>query len=46
MLMIRSPGKILRSFPPLDAKKIIMLSIALIPKIPNNLYEELVYHVQ
>ncbi|KAL9125318.1 MAG: hypothetical protein Q9217_005464 [Psora testacea] len=39
-----NPGKLLRAFPPLDAKKIIMLSVGLVPRIPEHLYEELVYH--
>ena len=46
LLMLSSPGKILRSFPSLDAKKIIMLTVALVPKIPDHLYEELVEHAQ
>ena len=41
-----SPGKLLRTFPPLDAKKIVMLSVGLVPRIPEDLYQELVYHTQ
>jgi cell cycle arrest protein BUB2 len=38
--------KILRSFPPLQAAKIKGLAIALLRKIPENVYEELVVHAR
>ncbi|KAK2741007.1 hypothetical protein FQN55_008562 [Onygenales sp. PD_40] len=41
-----SPNKILRSFPALDAKEIIALTVLIVRKIPDNLYEELVTHAQ
>lgn len=41
-----SPGKLLRSFPPLDAKRIIGLTVSMARKIPDDLYEEMVHHAQ
>ncbi|KAM0799274.1 rab-GTPase-TBC domain-containing protein [Usnea florida] len=41
-----SPGKLLRSFPPLQAKEIIALTVNLVRKIPSDLYEELVHHAE
>ncbi|KAL2374940.1 hypothetical protein RJ035_002192 [Blastomyces gilchristii] len=41
-----SPNKILRSLPALDAKEIIALTVLIVRKIPDNLYEELVTHAQ
>ncbi|PGH16067.1 hypothetical protein AJ79_02047 [Helicocarpus griseus UAMH5409] len=41
-----SPNKILRAFPALDAKEIIALTVLIVRKIPDNLYEELVVHAQ
>ena len=41
-----SPGKLLRSFPPLQAKEIIALTVSLVRKIPSDLYEELVHHAE
>ena len=41
-----SPGKLLRSFPPLHAKEIIALTVNLVRKIPSDLYEELVHHAE
>ena len=46
LLILHSPGMLLRAFPQLDAKKIIMLTVALVPKIPDDLYAELVDHAQ
>lgn len=45
-MMFCSPGKLLRSFPPLQAKKIIELTVSLVRKIPADLYEELVHHAE
>ncbi|KAJ5601159.1 hypothetical protein N7510_010693 [Penicillium lagena] len=41
-----SPNKILRSFPPLDAKEIIALTVLLVQKIPEDLYAEMVSHAK
>ncbi|EAW08409.1 putative mitotic check point protein (Bub2) [Aspergillus clavatus NRRL 1] len=41
-----SPNKILRSFPPLDAKEIIALTVLIVRKIPESLYAELVDHAK
>ena len=37
---------LLRAFPQLDAKKVVMLTVALVPKIPDDLYGELATHAQ
>lgn len=41
-----SPNKILRSFPPLDAKEIIALTVLVVRKVPSPLYAELVNHAK
>lgn len=41
-----SPGKLLRSFPPLQAKQIIAGTVNMVRKIPADLYEELVHHAE
>ncbi|KAJ5143571.1 uncharacterized protein N7515_002358 [Penicillium bovifimosum] len=41
-----SPNKILRSFPPLDAKEIIALTVLLVRKIPEDLYAEMINHAK
>lgn len=41
-----SPTKLLRSFPPLQAKKIIELTLNWVRKIPVDVYEELVHHAE
>ncbi|KAF7121944.1 hypothetical protein CNMCM5793_009498 [Aspergillus hiratsukae] len=41
-----SPNKILRSFPPLDAKEIIALTVLIVRKIPDALYAELIDHAK
>ncbi|KAK3179029.1 hypothetical protein OEA41_001168 [Lepraria neglecta] len=46
LLAETSPGKLLRSFPPLQAKKIIELTVSMVRKIPADLYEELVHHAE
>lgn len=43
---LASPNKILRSLPPLDAEKIIALTVLLAPKIPADLYAEMVNHAK
>ena len=42
--MSRSPGKLLRSFPPLNAEKVISGTVMLVGKIPDDLYQDLVSH--
>ncbi|WVN87189.1 uncharacterized protein L203_102366 [Cryptococcus depauperatus CBS 7841] len=39
-----SPMKILRTFPPLDARPVIGVTVALVKDIPEDLYRELVTH--
>lgn len=41
-----SPTKLLRSFPPLQAKPIIDLTVSNLRKIPADIYEELVHHAE
>lgn len=41
-----SPTKILRSFPPLQAKTIRNLAVSFVPRIPDGVYEELVMHAK
>ncbi|KAJ5787945.1 hypothetical protein N7457_002935 [Penicillium paradoxum] len=41
-----SPNKILRSFPPLDAKEIIALTVLIVRKIPGELYAEMITHAK
>ncbi|KAH8700660.1 putative mitotic check point protein [Talaromyces proteolyticus] len=41
-----SPNKLLRSFPPLEADKIISLTVSFIQKIPDDLYGDLVDHAK
>lgn len=45
-LVNNSPNKILRSFPPLDAKEIIALAVLIVRKIPEPLYAELIHHAK
>ncbi|KAL1956853.1 hypothetical protein VTO42DRAFT_6701 [Malbranchea cinnamomea] len=46
ILASSSPNKILRSLPPLNAKEIIALTVLIVRKIPDDLYEELVVHAK
>ncbi|KAL8694869.1 MAG: hypothetical protein Q9218_000533 [Villophora microphyllina] len=46
LLTSPSPTKLLRSFPPLQAKPIIDLTVSNLRKIPANIYEELVHHAE
>ena len=41
-----SPGNMLRTFPHLKAKDIITGTVNCVRKIPNDLYEELVHHME
>lgn len=41
-----SPNKLLRSFPPLEADKVISLTVSFVRKIPDDLYGELVDHAK
>lgn len=45
-VFICSPNKILRAFPPLDAKEIIALTVLIVKKIPDALYAELLDHAK
>lgn len=46
LLTVYSPNKVLRNLPPLDAEKIIGLTVSFVPKIPEDLYAELVEHAK
>ncbi|KAL4907509.1 hypothetical protein BDW74DRAFT_149320 [Aspergillus multicolor] len=46
LLKSSNPNKILRSFPPLDAKEIIALTVLIVRKIPEPLYAELIEHAK
>ncbi|KMQ42276.1 Rab-GTPase-TBC domain [Trichophyton rubrum] len=46
ILASQSPNKILRSFPPIDAKETIALTVLVVQKIPAELYEELLLHAK
>ena len=46
ILIFFSPNKILRSFPPLDAKEIIALTVLIVRKIPEDLYAEMITHAK
>ena len=46
LLSSPSPGTLLRAFPSLDAKNITTLTVGMVAKIPEDLYEELVHHAQ
>jgi cell cycle arrest protein BUB2 len=46
MLTLFSPNKILRSFPPLDAREIIALTVLIVRKIPEDLYAEMINHAK
>ena len=39
-----SPGKVLRSFPQLDAGQIIKLSLVIVRDLPEDVYAEVVAH--
>lgn len=41
-----SPNKLLRAFPPLEADKVISLTVSFVRKIPDDLYGELVDHAK
>jgi cell cycle arrest protein BUB2 len=41
-----SPMKLLRPFPPLDAEQIIKLTLFVVQKIPEDIYDELVNHAK
>ena len=41
-----SPNKILRSFPALEADKVISLTVSFVRKIPDDLYGDLVEHAK
>jgi cell cycle arrest protein BUB2 len=40
----QSPMKVLRQFPPLHARAVIGVTVALVKDIPEELYRELVMH--
>jgi cell cycle arrest protein BUB2 len=46
LLKSPNPNKILRSFPPLDAKETIALTVLIVRKIPEPLYAELIDHAK
>lgn len=46
LLESASPVNILRSFPPLDAKDIISLTLLVVRKVPREIYDEVVHHAK
>ncbi|KAK9333927.1 rab-GTPase-TBC domain-containing protein [Lipomyces starkeyi] len=44
LLASQSPMTLLRTFPPLQAKKVITLAVSFVPKLPEELYDLLVRH--
>ncbi|KAK9458264.1 rab-GTPase-TBC domain-containing protein [Dipodascopsis uninucleata] len=44
LLSSASPMQLLRTFPPLQAKKVITLAVSFVPKLPEELYNLLVRH--
>lgn len=44
LMTSQSPMKVLRQFPPLQARAVIGVTVALVKDIPEDLYRELVYH--
>ncbi|KAL8677962.1 MAG: hypothetical protein Q9186_005660 [Xanthomendoza sp. 1 TL-2023] len=46
LLTSPSPTKLLRSFPPLQARLIIEITVSNLRKIPADIYEELVHHAE
>ncbi|KAL8996447.1 MAG: hypothetical protein Q9169_004041 [Polycauliona sp. 2 TL-2023] len=46
LLTSPSPTKLLRSFPPLQAKLIVEITVSNLRKIPADIYEELVHHAE
>ncbi|KAL8714882.1 MAG: hypothetical protein Q9220_001395 [cf. Caloplaca sp. 1 TL-2023] len=46
LLTSPSPTKLLRSFPPLQAKLIVEITVSNLRKIPADIYQELVHHAE
>jgi cell cycle arrest protein BUB2 len=46
LLAAQSPMKLLRQFPPLNAKKIIDMAVRLVKRIPPELFDQLVDHAR
>jgi cell cycle arrest protein BUB2 len=46
LLAHQSPMKLLRQFPPLNAKKIIDMTVRLVKRIPAELFDQLVDHAR
>lgn len=46
LVLIASPMKLLRQFPPLNSKTIISVAVSLVRKIPEELFEALVDHAR
>ncbi|QKX53305.1 uncharacterized protein TRUGW13939_00383 [Talaromyces rugulosus] len=46
IMQSESPNKLLRSFPPLEADKIISLTVSFVRKIPDDVYGDLVDHAK
>ncbi len=46
LLASPSPGTLLRAFPALGAREIVTLTVGMVAKVPEALYEELVRHAQ
>ena len=46
LTLLRSPNKVLRSFPPLNADLIKSVTIGIIKQIPDDIYADIVVHAQ
>ncbi|RPB19829.1 TBC-domain-containing protein [Terfezia boudieri ATCC MYA-4762] len=46
LLAAQSPMKLLRTFPPLQSKKIIQIAVRLVKEIPQSLFDQLVTHAR
>jgi cell cycle arrest protein BUB2 len=46
LLTAQSPMKLLRQFPPLNAKTIISVAVSLVRKIPSELFDQVVDHAR
>lgn len=45
-ILVTSPTKVLRSFPPLQAETIKQVTLTLIKMIPDDIYAEIVAHAK
>ena len=46
VLASKSPGKVLRAFPPLQARRVVEMACLFVGRIPPGVYRELVEHAK